>query len=265
MDGVDRLEPHITVLVVEDHQLLAESLAVALDLQPGLRCIGTAGTVGDALAAIARSHPDVVLMDLGLPGVDGIEGIRLVRTLYPRCRVLACTGMPTARALVDAAEAGATGFAPKHMALGRLTEAVRGRRAASASAPVVHEMLGTAGRPASAPTGTDEADGGDGGRVRLTARERDVLHELAWGLDVEQIARHLGITPGVCRGHMRRVCGKLGVHTQLAALVRAVEAGMLPVPPVGPVGPAGSAGPAGPLRLEPLGGPERPGGRSPSL
>lgn len=219
-EGVDGVDTRTTVLVVDDHRLLAEALAVALDLEPGMRCVGTARTVADALGAIARSRPDVVLMDLGLPGIDGIEGIRLVRARHPRCRVLAYTGMPSAQALVDAAEAGASGFLPKHVPLVRLTEAVRGCRWVSASAPVVREMLDTAAEPRSSPA--PEAD------VRLTAREHDVLVELASGSDTDQIARRLGITIGACRGRIRRMCRKLGVHTQLAALVRAVQVGMLP-------------------------------------
>jgi DNA-binding NarL/FixJ family response regulator len=233
-EGTDR--PVTTVLVVDDHQLLAESLAVALDLQCDIRCVGTAGTVPDALEAIARSQPDVVLMDLGLPDVDGIEGIRLVRGRHPRCRVLAFTGMTSAQALVDAADAGAAGFVPKHLPLKRLTEAIRGCPDVTAPAPALREVL-------------DPADHGPLGAagptrdVGLTERELAVLVELAEGFDVKQIARHLGITVHTCRDHVRAVRHKFGVHTQLAAVVRAAQAGLLPnlrggspagAPPQGP-------------------------------
>lgn len=212
--------PETTVLVVDDHDLLAESLAIALDLQQGLQCVGTAGTVAEALDLLARSQPDVVLMDLGLPGIDGIEGTRLVRARHPACRVLAFTGATTAQALVDAAEAGAAGFVPKHLPLGRLTDAIR-RGPKSSPPPTIHDVLDLTGEAA---PGSPSPEPG----VRLTERERAVLVELAEGFDVKQIARRLGISVNTCRDHVRSVRHKFGVHTQLAAVVRAAQAGLLP-------------------------------------
>lgn len=214
-----------TVLVVDDHQMLAESLAVALDLQTGMRCVGTAGTVPDALVAVARWEPDVVLMDLGLPGIDGIEGTRLVRAQHPCCRVLAFTGNATVEALLDVAEAGACGFLPKHVPLGHLAEAIRDHvtapTARTSPAHVLHEVLGRSGRTTPSPRTTAS-------QLGLTEREHVVLVELAHGFDVKQIARQLGITVNTCRDYVRAVRHKLGVHTQLAAVVRAAHEGLLP-------------------------------------
>lgn len=231
-----------TVLVVDDHRLLAESLAVALDLQSGMRCVGTAGTVADALTAVARWEPDVVLMDLGLPGIDGIEGTRLVRAQHPRCRVLAFTGNATVQSLVDVAEAGAAGFLPKHVPLVHVAEAIRDHSCASpdpsaptaplATARVLHQALGRFDQGAHDPRALATALG-------LTDREHAVLVELAHGFDVKQIARHLAITVNTCRDHVRAVRHKLGVHTQLAAVVRAAHEGLLPN--LRGAGPAGHA------------------------
>jgi DNA-binding NarL/FixJ family response regulator len=247
--GPDR--PETTVLVVDDHRLLAESLAVALDLQSDMQCVGTAGTVKDALEAIDRSHPDVVLMDLRLPGIDGIEGMRLVRARHPRCRILAFTGITNAQVLVDAAEAGAAGFVPKHIPLQHLTEAIRGCPAVAAPAPAVHEVLDTAAEP-SASSAAPAPD------VHLTEREQHVLVELAEGLDAKQIARRLGISVNTCRDHIRSVRHKFGVHTQLAAVVRAAQAGILPNLHGARTGDADAPSPEPPERSGAAGRPGRP-------
>lgn len=211
-----------TVMVIDDHQMLAESLAIALDLHDDLQCVGIAGTVTEALHALARSEPDVVLMDLGLPDVDGIEGTRLVRARHPRCRVLAFTGSASVQALVDVAEAGAAGFLPKHVPLARLAGAIRGDPA-SETVPgrVLDDVLATSKDRRLDPREAAAAGG-------LTEREHTVIMDLAEGIEVKQIARRLDITVNTCRDHVRSVRRKFGVHTQLAAVVRAAHEGMLP-------------------------------------
>jgi DNA-binding NarL/FixJ family response regulator len=219
-DGTDR--PATTVLVVDDHRLLADSLALALDLQPGVRCVGTAGTVGDALVAVARQRPDVVLMDLVLPGIDGVEGTRLVRAQQPDCRVLTFTGTATMQRLVAVAEAGATGFLPKQTPLARLADAIRGvLHDETAPAAVLHEVLGLPDDRPVNPRAVAAASG-------FTEREHAVLVGLSEGLEVKQVARLLGVTIHTCRDHVRSVRRKFGVHTQLAAVVCAAHRGMLP-------------------------------------
>ncbi|MGI9009274.1 MAG: response regulator, partial [Streptosporangiaceae bacterium] len=101
------------VLVVEDQQMLASALEVAIGVQPDLDCLGTAATVDDALVQIAAHVPDVVLMDIELPGTDGIEGTRLIKAAHPEVTVLVLTGGETRERLAAAAAAGGGGFLDK--------------------------------------------------------------------------------------------------------------------------------------------------------
>ncbi len=101
------------VLVVEDQQVLASALEIAIGTQPDMDCVGTAATVEDALSRVADRRPDVVLMDIQLPGADGIEGTRRIKAAYPDVSILILTAGATPRRLAAAAAAGARGFLAK--------------------------------------------------------------------------------------------------------------------------------------------------------
>ncbi|MHB1595047.1 MAG: response regulator [Streptosporangiaceae bacterium] len=113
------------VLVVEDQQALASALEVAIGVQPGLECVGTASTVEAALARVAGRAPDVVLMDVELPGTDGIEGTRRIKAAHPEVKVLILTALATPRRLADATAAGADGFLAKDTPLPAILAAIR--------------------------------------------------------------------------------------------------------------------------------------------
>ncbi|MHB1875701.1 MAG: response regulator [Streptosporangiaceae bacterium] len=113
------------VLIVEDQRALASALEVAIGAQAGLECIGTAGTVDAALARAAGRAPDVVLMDVELPGTDGIEGTRRIKAAHPEVKVLILTAQATPRRLADATAAGADGFLTKDTPLPEILAAIR--------------------------------------------------------------------------------------------------------------------------------------------
>lgn len=215
----------ITVLVVEDQQVLASALEVALDAQPDLACAGTAETVDDALALIASRRPDVVLMDIELPGGDGITGTRRIRDGYPDVRVLVLTGGATPGRLAEAMAAGASGFLGKDSGLPDVLAAIR--NPAGAVAPAA-----TASGGYQAPEAGDRSARGDEaglpGGVRLTMREREVLALMGEGHDPAAIAERLVVSIYTARGHVKNVMMKLGAHTQLEAVVLATRAGLLP-------------------------------------
>jgi DNA-binding NarL/FixJ family response regulator len=113
------------VLIVEDQQVLASALEIAIGTQPDMDCVGTAATVDDALAQVAVHWPDVVLMDIQLPGIDGIEGTRRIKAIHPDVSILILTAGATPVRLAAAAEAGAGAFLAKDGPFGDILAAIR--------------------------------------------------------------------------------------------------------------------------------------------
>ncbi len=214
--------PITTVLIVDDHRAFSDALGIAIDIQPDLRLAGSAATVDEALEVVRASPPDVVLMDVRLPGIDGIEGVRRIKELEPAIRVLVLTGFADADAMAGAALAGASGFFPKERPIGEILDAIR---AASAGGMVVEPaMLAAVLSRVRQPEPRPAAPG-----LALTERQRDVLALMAQGLDPRAIARTLGISVNTSRGHVKSVMGKLGAHSQLEAVVQAMRLGLLHV------------------------------------
>jgi DNA-binding NarL/FixJ family response regulator len=203
------------VLIVEDQQVLASALEIAIGTQPDMDCVGTVGTVDDALTQIAKRRPDVVLMDIQLPGTDGIEGTRRIKAVDPDVSILILTAGATPVRLAAAAAAGATGFLAKDGPFGDVLAAIRNPMPGK----MVIEGSTTAPVPA-APTAPDAS--------RLTAREQEVLGLMGEGLDPSAIAERLVLSVYTARGHVKNVMMKLGAHTQLEAVVLATKSGLLP-------------------------------------
>ncbi|KOG61336.1 hypothetical protein ADK76_13955 [Streptomyces griseoflavus] len=224
------------VLVVEDQRTLAEALELAIGAQPDLECVGTVETVERALP-LARAGTDVVLMDVHLPGTDGISGTSLLKTAAPALRVLILTGDPRPRLLAAAAAAGAAGFLTKDSALPDILAAIRapatgpllvagGTLAALAGVPGDEPLPPGTGRPAR-PASRPQSRG------RCTARELEVLRLLGEGLGPKAIAERLVISPHTARGHVKSVMQKLNAHSQLETVVTAIREGLLPPAPGG--------------------------------
>ena len=220
------------VLVVEDQQALASALEVAIAAQPDLECLGSAGTVDDALEQVARHVPDVVLMDIQLPGGSGIECTRLIKASYPEVTVLILTADASATRLAQAAAAGASGFLTKGSSFADILSAIRNPAAGQmviegttlwalidALRDVEPEPAGPAVVPAQAGHEQDWA--------RLTAREQEVLALMGEGLDPKAIAERLVLSLHTARGHVKSVMTKLGAHSQLEAVVVATRSGLL--------------------------------------
>ncbi|MEV0603819.1 response regulator transcription factor [Streptomyces sp. NPDC050315] len=209
------------VLVVEDQRALADALELAITAQPDLECVGAVGSVEAALP-LAAAGTDTVLMDIHLPGADGIEGTAALRAAHPGIRVLILTADTDPAVLAAATAAGAAGFLSKSSGLSDILAAVR----APAGGPLLVE--GAALAAVLGPAGGGRNGPGETGPARLTAREREVLRLLGEGLSPRAIAERLVISRHTARGHVKNVLMKLGAHSQLEAVVAATRAGLLP-------------------------------------
>jgi len=209
----------LTVLVVDDHSTFAELLTGALDREPDLVSVGHATTGAAGVAMFAKLRPDVVLMDLQLPDIDGFAATAQIKAISPQARVIMLTAHVTAAVVAAAAASGVCGFLPKD---GHLADMLRILRTAepgnmAVDPALLARLMGqpqTPSRVLSRP---------------LTQREHTVLARMADGKDVTNIARELNISAHTCRGHVKAVLSKLGAHSQLEAVIIAVRIGLVAI------------------------------------
>ena len=210
----------VRVLVVDDHQMFAQSVARLLAREPGILLVGVAGTVAQGLALADSEVPQVVLMDLELPDGDGLSATRSIRERHPETQVVMLTGRTDDAVLVDAIRAGCAGFLPKSEAFHRLSDlihrAAEGRPAMPSSA--VPRLL-AAMQTESAPRRSSV----------LTQREVEVLELVAQGLGTDAIADRLRVSSLTARNHLQNAMSKMGAHTRLEAVVTAVRQGVVRV------------------------------------
>jgi DNA-binding NarL/FixJ family response regulator len=205
------------VLVVDDHPVVRGGLVGWLAAQPDLEVVGEAADGLEALAAVAEHEPDVVLMDLRMPRMDGVTATGRISAAHPGVRVLVLTTYDTDADIVRAVEAGATGYLLKDTPLPQLADAVRAaaRGETVLAPPVAARLVSRMRAPAAdAPT----------------ARELEVLAGVARGLTNAEIGRELFIGEATVKTHLLRVFAKLGVDDRTRAVMVAVERGLLPGP-----------------------------------
>jgi len=207
----------IRVLVADDHPVVRGGLVGWLAAQPDLDVVGEAADGLEALAAVASSAPDVVLMDLRMPRMDGVTATGRISAAHPAVRVLVLTTYDTDADIVRAVEAGATGYLLKDTPLPQLADAVRAaaRGETVLAPPVAAKLVSRMRAPAA------EAP---------TARELQVLAGVARGLTNAEIGRELFIGEATVKTHLLRVFAKLGVDDRTRAVLLAVERGLLPGP-----------------------------------
>ena len=215
----------IRVLLVDDQGLFREALATLLGLHSQLEIVGEAGD-GEAGVALAQTlRPDVVLMDLRMPGMSGVEATRRLRSLVPEARVLVLTTFEDDDEVLAAIEAGAAGYMLKASPAEKLVEAIctvmRGGSPLEPSvASKVMAELARLSRRQSEERCQRLAD-------PLSARELEVLRALCEGLSNKEIAAKLGLTEGTVKNHMTQVLSKLGVLDRTQAALRAHALGLL--------------------------------------
>ncbi len=214
----------MTVLIVDDHPVVRQGLRVLLDVHDGIEVTGEAADGAEALAMAAERAPDVILLDLKLPGLDGIAVLRELRARGTTSRVLILTSGNDPTQVSLALRSGASGFLYKDVDPDALVRAIR----------AVHDgnMLLAPGAAGSlVPSGGAPAPGGWSparppgwdGLGALTAREREVLGQLARGLSNREIARLLHVSEKTVKTHVSSILGKLGVQDRTQAALYAVR------------------------------------------
>jgi DNA-binding NarL/FixJ family response regulator len=216
-------QPAVRIVVADDHQVVRAGFAGLLGTQPDFAVVGTAGDGAEAVRICRELHPDVVLMDVRMPGMDGIEATRqLAGPDGPR--VLILTTFDLDEYVYDALCAGASGFLLKDVTAERLFEAVRVVAAGEALlAPTVTRRLISEFarlRPHAAAPSAD-------GLATLTPRETQVLRLVAEGLSNPEIAARLVVTEETVKTHVSRVLAKLGLRDRTQVVVTAYESGLV--------------------------------------
>lgn len=219
----------IRVLLADDHALVRRGFKLMLDAQPDLGVVGEAADGEQAVELAGRLRPDVVLMDLHMPGMDGVRATELITAGLPQVRVLALSTFDLDENVVAALRAGAAGFLPKDVSPEELIEGVRVvHRGESAVAPrLLTRLISTfvraarpAGRPRTEPARPE-------GLPELTAREREILVLIARGRSNAEIAAELAVSPSTVKNHVTSLFAKIGARDRAQAVIAAYEAGLV--------------------------------------
>lgn len=206
------MKKNITVSIVDDEADLREHIAGYLAAAGGVECLSTYATAEAALARLPQDQPDVILMDINLGGMDGIECVRRLKTLMPEAQVLMLTVFEDTDKIFAALAAGASGYLLKRLSPAKLLEAINEVRDGGSpmSASIARKVVQSF--QSAPPRGDESAD--------LSSREREVLHGLAEGLAYKQIADQLGVSIHTVRNYIRRIYEKLHVQTRTEAVAK---------------------------------------------
>lgn len=209
-DGAGKEQRRLRLLLAEDQAMVRGALRALLDLEPDLEVVAEVGRGDEVVAAAERTRPDVALLDIEMPGGNGLEAAAALIAALPICRVMILTTFSRPGYLHRALELGAIGFLAKDAPASQLADAVR---RAAAGLRVIDPALAVAALA--------------GGESPLTQREHEVLAAARSGATVPELASRLFLSPGTVRNHLSAAIQKLGVRTRAEAVRAADEKGWL--------------------------------------
>jgi two-component system, NarL family, response regulator LiaR len=205
----------IRVLIADDHSVVREGLRMFLGRDPELDVVGEAADGGEAVERSRQLHPDVVLMDLLMPVMDGITATSIIRTEHPQIEVIALTSVLESASVVGAIQAGAIGYLLKDTQAPELRRAIKA--AAAGQVQLSPQASAYLMREVRAPEKTEA----------LTERETEVLRLLAQGQSNKEIARDLQIAEDTVKTHVKHILAKLGVQSRTQAVLSAIHLGLV--------------------------------------
>ncbi|WP_405734096.1 response regulator transcription factor [Streptomyces sp. NBC_00028] len=210
----------VRVLVVDDQRLIRDGIASLLSIRPGIEVVGTAVDGRDAVAKTLETEPDVVLMDVRMPQMDGVEAVAVLRDRAPECRVVMLTTFDDEEYVVQALRAGARGYLLKDLPAEALAHAVRLAHAGVTQLDSSVARRLTVFLPHPEPAAEAPA-------VSLSPRETDILRLVAHGHTNREIAVRLYLSEGTVKNHVSRILKRLALRDRTQAALRARDLGLL--------------------------------------
>ena len=223
------------IMLVDDQALLRTGFRMVLEAEADFTVVAEAGDGAEAISLAASEHPDVILMDVRMPGIDGIEATRRITTLHPDSRIIILTTFDLDEYAFGGLRAGARGFLLKDAQPSELTAAIRAVASgdASVSARVTRRMLDLFGAklpgadPAGSETGDVEADAEAGRLDLLTEREREVFLAVSEGLSNPELADRFFLSESTVKSHVGRILAKLELRDRIQIVILAHRLGLV--------------------------------------
>jgi len=220
----------IKVLLADDQTLIRQGIRLLLEIEADIQVVGQAANGKEALEQVEATHPDVVLMDVRMPELDGVEATRQLAARFPEVKVIILTTFEDDETVFEGLKAGARGYLLKDISSEEMAKAVRRVAAGEAliEPRITRKVLAEFSRMATASESRSPGmNKTDGPAIALTEREREVLNALARGLSNREIAEQLVITEGTVKNHVSSLIDKLGVRDRTQAILKGQELGLI--------------------------------------
>jgi NarL family two-component system response regulator YdfI len=221
---MSEMRKSIRVVIADDHLIVREGLRLILETDQEIELVGDASDGASAVRLVGEVQPDVVLMDLRMPGMDGLRAIEQIHAQWPQVGVVILTTYNEDALMVRGLQAGACGYLLKDTSRETLLDAIRtaARGETLLQPEIMARLLAQTSRQAPISSATSDAGG-----INLTEREREVLQRVARGERSKEIAAHLGITERTVKTYLTSIYMKLGVDSRASAVAKALGSGLL--------------------------------------